>query len=128
MPLLFDFRGRGGETEFLQKLLDHKEDFEVLCQECRFVWYNRPLDDRDLLWPTDCGAHLAAHIKQVPDDLLGTRSVLYGKEVARTSGVQFDFEVTGEEPVKQEEVLQHKRALQHNWGVEGGEGGTIGAS
>ena len=123
MPLLFDFRGRGGESEFLQKLLDHKEEFEILCQECRFVWYNRPLDERDLLWPVDCGAHLPEHIKHVPSDLLGTRSVLYGKEVARTSGVQFDFDVAREEAGggRGAGVLQHKRALQHSWGGEGEE-------
>lgn len=125
MPLLFDFRGRGGETEFLQKLLDHKEDFEVLCQECRFVWYNHPLDARDLLWPVECGSHLPEHIKHVPSDLLGTRSVLYGKEVARTSGVQFDFDVAREGEAQPQGVLLHKRALQHSWGTEGE--GTAGA-
>lgn len=117
MPLLFDFRGRGGETEFLQKLLDHKEDFEVMCQECRFVWYNKPLSERDLLWPVECGAHLPEHIKHVPSDLLGTRSVLYGKEVAPTSGVSFDFDVAQEAHAVQG-IMLHKRALQHSWGSE----------
>lgn len=44
---LWPFKGRGGETQLLQKLVRDMHDFEPLCDDCRqcYVIHNLPLDE-----------------------------------------------------------------------------------
>ena len=51
-PTPFDYGGRGGETELLEKLLDSQDQFELLCDECSkcYVWHDHPL--RRPIWFT----------------------------------------------------------------------------
>jgi hypothetical protein len=43
---IWTYAARGGETEFLEKLLDSSEALEILCDGCRrcHVWHDLPLD------------------------------------------------------------------------------------
>jgi hypothetical protein len=43
---IWTHRARGGETEFLERLLRSPDELEILCKGCRqcYVWHNLPLD------------------------------------------------------------------------------------
>ncbi|MEI8348924.1 MAG: hypothetical protein WCI77_02125 [Candidatus Omnitrophota bacterium] len=47
---LFDFTGKGGETELLSKLVKSWNELEPLCCNCSrcYVWHNQPLGERPL--------------------------------------------------------------------------------
>jgi len=47
---LFDFTGKGGETEFLSKLVPSPDELEPLCRNCTrcYVWHDQPLGESPL--------------------------------------------------------------------------------
>ena len=55
---LWAYRGRGGETEFIERLIGSADQLELLCNNCRdcYVWHDLPIG-----WSTRLGliAYLA---------------------------------------------------------------------
>ena len=48
--LYWPFTGYGGETEFLQLYLKELKEIYVPCNKCKTVFYNRPIQDTDILF------------------------------------------------------------------------------
>ncbi len=44
---LFHYKGRGGESEFMERIVRSADDLEILCQNCTqcYVWHNQPLEE-----------------------------------------------------------------------------------
>src|SRR5579871_1258736 len=83
---IWTYSARGGETEFLERLIASPDELEILCNGCRdcFVWHDLPLDR------SPASALAAYRLRRCANFLIGrvARPLLAGRRSGKTPGPQ----------------------------------------